>query len=472
MISKHLFAAACLVALTTTSLQAATIHVSPRGNDEGQGTPASPFASLQKALAAAQPGDTIELAPGRYLQDARTVRDGAPGRPIVIKGPADAIVSGAGAPRIFEVNHDHIELHGFTLDGRHTAPESKASYRDKLLYVIGTKPGDGVTGLKVFNMQFRNGGGECLRMRYFAQRNEVAHSSFTNCGVYDYRFKGGGKNGEAIYIGTAPEQLGQWGAPDKAVDQSDGNWIHHNLMNTQGNECVDIKEGSSANIVERNQCTGQRDTESAGLDSRGSGNVLRFNTVANGAGAGIRLGGDGPNDGINNDVYGNTLKGNRNGGLRVQRGPQGKICENILANNTGGPAVGPHGKGMDPTVPCDAQVASADGRAAAARAASAHASKSSENKGSIRSRAPALSCAATGVHCVVARIEGDDRSRIKILDASDTALRGKHLVMRDAMGASGPADLKALAGKTVTVEFDGLEKKVLQKARVIDVVHN
>jgi hypothetical protein len=76
------------------------------------------------------------------------------------------------------------------------------------------------------------------------------------------------------------------------------------------------------------------------------------------------------------------------------------------------------------------------------------------------------------VQCVLARIEGDDRNRIKILDASDTALRGKHLVMRDAMGASGPEDLKALAGKTVTVEFDGLEKKVLQKARVVDVVHN
>jgi hypothetical protein len=68
----------------------------------------------------------------------------------------------------------------------------------------------------------------------------------------------------------------------------------------------------------------------------------------------------------------------------------------------------------------------------------------------------------------VARIEGYDRSRIKILEASDPALRGKHLVMRDAAGA---ADLKALAGKTVRVEFNGLDKKVLQNARLVRIVN-
>jgi hypothetical protein len=347
--------------------QAATFYVGPRGNDAGQGTrPGAPLRSIQKALERAQPGDTIELAPGRYLQDLKTVRDGLPDRPIIIKGPAGAVLSGAGAPRMAEINHDYIELHGFTLDGKVAPTERKESYRDKLLYVIGTKPGDGVTGLKVLRMTFRNGGGECLRMRYFAQRNEVAYSRFEGCGVHDYRFNDGGKNGEAIYIGTAPEQLGQNGAPDASVDQSNANQIHHNIINTQGNECVDIKEGSSGNIVEHNTCTGQKDTESAGLGSRGSGNIFRFNTVIGSAGAGVRVGGDAETDGINNDIYGNTLRGNGNGGVRAQRGPQGKVCENVLEDNKLGPAVGPFGKDyLDPSVSCTAPTATEAGRAAA-----------------------------------------------------------------------------------------------------------
>jgi hypothetical protein len=61
----------------------------------------------------------VALAPGRYLQDVRSVRPGKHGQPIVMRGPREAVVSGAGAPRMVEINHDHIELHGFTLDGRH-----------------------------------------------------------------------------------------------------------------------------------------------------------------------------------------------------------------------------------------------------------------------------------------------------------------------------------------------------------------
>jgi hypothetical protein len=366
--SSALHLALCLVLLAPPA-HAATLHVSPSGSDAGSGAPARPFQSIQKALAAARPGDVVELASGRYLQDVTTVRDGRPGQPITIKGPSDAVVSGAGAPRVFQVHHDHIALHGFTLDGRHAADERRESYRDKLLYVIGTKPRDGVEGLKVFGMTFRNAGGECLRLRYFARRNEIAHSQFEACGVHDYRFKKSGKNGEAIYVGTAPEQLGR-GAPDRAIDESNFNWIHHNSMNTQGNECVDIKEGSSGNIVEHNHCTGQLDANSGGLGSRGSGNVFRFNTVVGSVGAGVRLGGDGAGDGINNDVYGNTLRNNGNGGIRAQRGPQRKICENILEDNKFGAALGEFGKDyLDPGVSCDAPTAVEPGRAAAKIAA-------------------------------------------------------------------------------------------------------
>jgi hypothetical protein len=164
--------------------------------------------------------------------------------------------------------------------------------------------------------------------------------------------QGGGKNGEAIYIGTRAPQLGRYGAPDSAVDRSNGNWIHHNTFNTQGNECVDIKDGSSGNIVEHNTCTGQRDPESGGFNALGDRNVFRYNTVAGDVGSGVRLGGFGKAEGIGNEVYGNTFRNNAGAAVNAQRGPQGKICENTVPDNARGPAVGVH-KGRDPSVPCN-----------------------------------------------------------------------------------------------------------------------
>jgi hypothetical protein len=442
---------------------AATFRVSPSGSDGAAGSAERPFLTIQKALTTARPGDVIELAPGRYFQDVKTVRNGKPGQPITIKGPSDAVVSGAGAARMVEVNHDYIEFHGFTLDGRHASEERKESYRDKLLYVIGTKPRDGVDGLKVIGMSFRNAGGECLRLRYFAQRNEVAHSNFENCGVHDVRIKKSGKNGEAIYVGTAPEQLGDRGAPDASPDQSNENWIHHNTFNTRGNECVDIKEGSSRNVVEYNQCTGQRDKNSGGLGSRGSGNIFRYNVVFDNAGAGIRVGGDGEKDGIGNDIYENTFRNNAMGPIRAHRGPQGKVCQNVSENNGTPPESGKFTRELELGVSCDAPTAAAAGRLAS-QEKSADLAKKPKN-------AEPLKCASSAVQCVVARFEGDERNRIKILDASDPLLRGKHLVVEKAADQSAAVlDVRGLAGKTVRMEFDTVEKKTLQNVRVVDVL--
>jgi hypothetical protein len=193
--------------------------------------------------------------------------------------------------------------------------------------VIGTRRHDGVTGLRVLHMTFKNAGDECVRLRYFVQHNEIGHSTFMNCSVHDFRFQAGGKNGEAVYIGTAPEQWGQHGAPSADPDHSNNNWIHHNTFNTQGNECVDIEEGSSGNIVEHNVCTGQRDPKSAGLDARGNGNVFRYNHVFGNIGAGVRLGGNGPMDGADNHVYGNRIVDNRAGGIKVLHERQDSVWE-------------------------------------------------------------------------------------------------------------------------------------------------
>lgn len=337
---------------STTKAATTTYYVNPdTGNDNANGQSSStPFRSIQHAIDLAQPGDTIQLATGIYRQDIISQRDGTQSLPITITGPADAIITGAGNARIFELRHDYYTLQGFTIDGKHGTGSQADDYRDKLLYVIGTNPRDGVQGLRVLNMRFQNAGGECVRLRYFAQYNEIAESSFQNCGVHDYRFNAGGKNGEGIYIGTAPEQLGDGKSPTKDPDQSNNNWIHHNTFDTQGNECVDIKEAATANLVEYNDCTGQRDPNSAGFDSRGNSNIFRYNESYDNAGAGIRLGGDTASDGIHNDAYGNVLSNNATGGIRFQRDPQGLICANTVEGSEG--ATGSYGEKYDISAAC------------------------------------------------------------------------------------------------------------------------
>lgn len=320
-------------------------YVSPSGDDTNNNglSPGSAWRTIQKAVDAAQPGDTVNLADGSYLQNVRTRRNGSVGLPITIRGSRAAVVKGSGTTRMIEINHDYITLDGFSIDGfRGGSTTTRSNYSDKLIYAVGTSAGNGVTNVRIINMSIKNALGECVRFKYFAQNNEIAYNTITNCGVEDFVISpGDGVNGEGVYIGTAPEQLS--GNPTSETDQSNNNHVHNNVFDTQGNECVDIKEGSSDNLVECNRCTGQKDPNSAGFDSRGNGNTFRNNEAYGNLGAGIRFGGDESSDGANNDAYGNNIRNNARGGIKFQAQPQGLICGNIMSNNTGGNSVGDFG---------------------------------------------------------------------------------------------------------------------------------
>ena len=332
-----------------------TYFVSPSGDDlnnDGKST-GTAFKTLNAALNLAQAGDRVELMDGEYREDIKTKRSGTIEHPIRILGTHNAVILGDNQDRIIEVNHDNIVLDGFSVNGLDGDPQNIDSYADKLVYISGTGANKEVSGVKLLNLDLRNSGGECVRFRHFAQDNEVAYSSIQNCGAYDFKFQQGGKNGEGIYIGTAPEQQNDGKNPVGTADKSDSNHIHHNTINTQANECVDIKEASSENLVEYNDCQGQQDVESAGLDSRGNSNIFRNNTVHDNLGAGVRLGGDGNRDGIDNQVYNNLLFGNKAGAVKVMRIPQGKICGNQITGNTDGEVTGEYAEDFDPTISCD-----------------------------------------------------------------------------------------------------------------------
>ncbi len=326
--------------------------VGPKGNDRNSGAgPSKRLRTIQQALEFAGPGDLIFVAPGVYDQDVQSVRSGWEAAPIRIMGSPGTVIRGSGNnTRIVEISHSYIQITNITLDGRHKKSNKRASYRDKLLYIKGIDATLGVTGLKILNVNFRNAGGECLRMKYFAHGNEVAYSSFRDCGVWDFRFDGGGKNGEAVYIGTAPEQLDR--NPTQVADHSNGNWVHHNNIDTRGNECVDIKEHASLNVIEYNICTGQLDPKAAGISVRGNENIIRGNVIFSTAGAGVRIGGDTALDGINNTVVGNTLSGNAGGPVEVLADPQAQICENRLLDAKGATIGAASSDPESPSRPC------------------------------------------------------------------------------------------------------------------------
>lgn len=328
--------------------------VSPVGNDANTGmTQSAPFQTIQHAVDLAQPGDTVKLLSGVYFQDVITVRDGTTDAPIRIRGATQAIVHGAGDSHVIEVNHDNILLTGFTVDGLFGDPASADGYRDKLIYAQGIEDRAGVTGLRIHRMHLQNAGGECIRLRYFAVNNTIAYNTISHCGVHDFVFNEGGKNGEGIYIGTAPEQLPDGKNPTTDPDASNGNWVFRNIINTHGNECVDVKETAEGNVVEYNQCTGQLDPKSGGMDARGNKNVFRYNTIYGNLGAGVRLGGDTELDGIENSVYENWIYNNQSGGIKFQRSPQEKICGNTMILNIGGNSVGTYKNDYQPTALCE-----------------------------------------------------------------------------------------------------------------------
>ncbi len=331
------------------------LYVNPIGGDDssGDGSVARPWHTIQQALQAALPGATVHLADGIYAQDVRSVRTGTQAQPIRLVGGSKAIISGNGAVYVVDIRHDYIELEGFTIDGLWLpdAPNRPDAYRRKLVYAHTNRPNEGITGLRVLSMTLQNAGDECLRLKYFATLNEVAFSNFKNCGQLDFRFGGAGKNGENIYIGTAPNQLDR--NPTLDLDQSNDNWIHHNVFVSNGNECVDIKEGSSRNVIEYNDCASQQDSASGGFNVRGNDNVFRFNRIFGNRGAGIRLGGTTANDGVGNHVYYNEIVNNAAGGVKFQRQTEGVVCGNRASVK---PAVGEFATYFAPAAPCPSGV--------------------------------------------------------------------------------------------------------------------
>lgn len=302
----------------------------------------TPKDSIQDALGEAQPGDTVVLGDGEYAQDFKSVRSGTPEKRITITGSRKAIVHGKSESRMIQINHSYITLDGFTASGKNNDGSKMEDFVDKCIYIIGTNPPEAIRengaeyessldGMIVSNMHITECGGECLRLRSFITNAEVVGNKIEGCGRHDFAFQSTSVNGEAIYVGTSSNQWDDGKNSKAGPDLSKYIWIHENEIDSQGNECVDVKEGTTDVLVEYNVCSDQRDPNSACLDSRTDDIIFRYNEIVNCDGAGVRVGGhqiDGKTYGLNNEVYGNIFSDTTQSSVKIETGDDHNLCEN------------------------------------------------------------------------------------------------------------------------------------------------
>ena len=307
-----------------------------------------PGQSIQAALELAQPGDTVELKDGEYIEDLVSVRDGEVDKRITLTGNREAVVKGTGKEgRHVQILHDYITVNGFTLQGQIGPGDKEEHFVDKGLYAhgnrqtrvikkYGTEYRSAIDGLIISNMKIMNFGAECVRLRDHVTSAEIFGCEILNCGVWDFVFGNmESVNGESVYIGTSQNQWADGKNFLSGPDECKYIHVHHNVLLSEANE-LDVKESSSHVLVEHNVCSTQKDPNSACLDARSDTVVFRYNEVHGNQGAGVRIGGhthEGHVYGQEVEVYGNIFADNAQGAIKVQTGGNThKMCENTCKN--------------------------------------------------------------------------------------------------------------------------------------------
>jgi hypothetical protein len=96
-----------------------TLHVTTSGDDgTGDGSEASPFSSIERALGEAQPGTRVLVHAGSYGPFSADGLTGEPGRPIAIVADGEVVLQAGGAQAIIGMSDPaYVVIEGFTLMG-------------------------------------------------------------------------------------------------------------------------------------------------------------------------------------------------------------------------------------------------------------------------------------------------------------------------------------------------------------------
>lgn len=285
---------------SAANCSAATVTVSTAGQ-------------LTAALASAQPGTKIALAPGNYQGDFKATVSGTSGAPIVLCGSRHAVLSGLSVTSGYTFYLDRAswwQLVGFTVAGGQKGVVTDGSSDDLIygLYVHGT-------------------GDEAIHLRSFSSHDVVSHNLIRDTGL-DVQFYG-----EGIYVGSAHENWCRYTGcnPDASNDDT---IIDNNIANTTA-ENIDIKEGTTGGTITGNILSGAGMVPSAAtawINVKGNGWKIIGNSGINSVGDGYQVHQVYPGWGLQNTFIGNKAVLSGTGvGIYVQSSDLQTV---VACNNT------------------------------------------------------------------------------------------------------------------------------------------
>jgi hypothetical protein len=236
---------------------------SPSATSEGEWAcpPATVEAStsdeLYSALDDAEPGDIIQLAPGRYAGEFIATVDGTADAPIMLCGTPESVLDGEGIKGGYVFHLDGATnwvLHGFAVENGQKGVMA-----------------DGTTGSSIRNLTVSKIGDEAIHLRSGSSDNQVLYNTISETGLRKPKF------GEGIYIGTAESN---WCETNNCEpDASDRNLIEGNNISNTTSESVDIKEGTTGGILRGNTFDGSGLVEAdSWVDVKGNDWVIEGNT--------------------------------------------------------------------------------------------------------------------------------------------------------------------------------------------------
>ncbi|WP_163568458.1 right-handed parallel beta-helix repeat-containing protein [Fodinicola feengrottensis] len=228
---------------------------------------------LVAALAAATPGQTIDMAPGHYDGNFFATRKGTAGQPITLTGPRTAVLSNSAGkcdPGDGDIKFCGygMHLHGadyWNLTGFAVSDAAKGIVLDGSSHVV------------IDRVEVSDVDSEAIHLRGSSSDNVISDSVVHDTGRTQPQY------GEAIYLGSAKKNHWDEFGVDGGPDRSDRNQVigDHLGPNVAAEE-VDIKEGTTGGVVKGNTFDGHgisgQNAADSWIDVKGDGYQLSDNT--------------------------------------------------------------------------------------------------------------------------------------------------------------------------------------------------
>ena len=220
---------------------------------------------LTIALAAAKAGDEIVMADGTYKGKfvIAATANGTAANPVILRGSRNAVLDAENINTGYVL---HLQASYWNIKGFSVTNGLKGIMIDGSRYSV-------IDGIKVDNI-----GEEGIHLRKYSSQNTIQNCEISNVGLKTADY------GEGIYIGSAKNNWATYtnGNPDLC----DSNKILSNKIGPNVTaECIDVKEGTTANIIRGNTfdaagITGANSGDSW-IDVKGNYTLIESNTGLN-----------------------------------------------------------------------------------------------------------------------------------------------------------------------------------------------